>query len=267
MSRPRRPTMVAAILFPSLTLGAVTVSPALADDAERRLGGRVVARTPRSEQLVHEFDVGVGVLPLDALYTGISFGGSYTLHLDDVIALELIDFRYSANLDSGLRRRLAERYEVSPTVTPEIEYIAGTGILLTPFYGKIALLDQSLLNVATHLGVSFGVAHFTDGFRFQVSGGPGLRLFFSEQVSSRLDVRGTAAFDEVLSFETLLQVTLSIAFNFGSTRATDSLEGRASVDPEAVLDSVYPGTAPKPTGETTGEATGEGSRALEEGAP
>lgn len=232
-----------------LALGSSLVAPeALADELERRLGGKVVARTPRPHRLVHEFDVGVGVLPLDALYTGLSLGGSYTLHLDEIVALELIDFRYSANLDSGLRRRLAERFEVSPTVSPEIEYLAGTGILVTPLFGKLALLDQAVVHAASHLGLSFGVAHFTDGFRFQVSGGPGVRFFFSDTVSTRLDVRATVAFDEVLSVESLLQVNLSVAFNFGRREDEARGEDRADVeeDPDAVLDALFPESAPKP---------------------
>lgn len=225
---------------------------AQAADNERRLGGRVVAREAREHRLVHEFNVGVGVLPLDALYTGVSLGGSYTLHLNDFLALELIDFRYSANLDSGLRRRLNE-FSVEPTASPEVEYIAGTGVLYTPFYGKLALFDSAVLRLATHVGANFGVAHFSDGFRFQTTVGPGIRFFFSDTVSSRLDVRGSIAFDEVLSVETLLQINLSVAFNFGRRGSGPVRSANKEADPEAVLDALYPGTKPKPRTETSEE--------------
>ena len=234
----------------ALMAGLLVGTPGSADDAaERRLGGRVVARQPRPHRLLHEIDVGVGILPLDALYTGLSLGGSYTLHLSDVFALELVDFRYSANVDSGLRGRLAERYEVSPTVTPEVEYVAGTGLLFTPLFGKIAVADSAIVETATHLGLNLGIAHFTDGFRFQVSGGPGIRFFHSDAVSTRLDVRGTVAFDEVLSVESLLQINLSLAFNVGGGRPSGSDRTEAGVDPDAVLDALYPDSAPRPRGD------------------
>jgi outer membrane beta-barrel protein len=237
-----RPATILALCAAGVAAGA----RAHADELERRLGGRVVAREPRPHRLVHELDLGVGVLPLDALYTGLSLGGSYSFHLDDVIALELVDFRYSANLDSGLRSRLAERYEVSPTVSPEIEWLAGTGLLFTPFFGKLAFLDDAVVHASTHLGLSAGVAHFTDGFRFQVSGGPGIRLFASDTVSTRLDVRGTVAFDEVLSVESLLQINLSVALNFGARGRAEAGPERPEEDPDAVLDTLFPESRPEP---------------------
>lgn len=227
--------------FAALLLGFAR--PARADDEDRRRGGQIVARQPRPHRLAHELDLTVGVLPLDALYTGVSLGGSYTLHLSEIVALELIDFHYSANIDGGLKKKLAERYEVAPTVTPEIEYVAGTGILVTPFFGKLAFFDESVVAAATHLGLNVGFAHFTDGFRMQVTGGPGVRLLFSDAVSSRLDVRATVAFDESLSLETLLQVNLSIAFNLGGPE-TPTLAETSDVDPEAVLDALFPESTP-----------------------
>lgn len=220
----------------------------------RRAGGRVIARELRPHRLVHEFDVGVGLLPLDALYAGLSFGGSYTLHLSDAVALELVDFRYSANIDSGLRRRLQD-LDTRATFNPEIEYLAGTGLLFTPLFGKFAFFNQSVLNVSTHFGVSAGLAHFTDGFRAQVSAGPGLRLFFSDAVSSRLDVRGTVAFDELLSVEGLLQINLSVAFNFGRRDPPPAKAAKPVVDPDALLDTLFPGTTPTPQVEGEGEGS------------
>lgn len=233
--------------------GLVALWAAFATSAEaaspRRTGGRVVAREPRPHRMVHEFDIGVGLLPLDALYSGLSLGGSYTFHLSDAVALELVDFRYSANIDSGLRRRLQD-LDTRATFNPEVEYIAGTGLLFTPLYGKLAFFDEAVVAASTHLGLNVGIAHFTDGFRFQATAGPGIRLFFSDTVSSRLDVRGTIAFDDVLSAEGLLQITLSVAFNFGDRTADRVGDEDEKVDVDALLDALYPGTTPVPEPET-----------------
>lgn len=224
--------------------------PAFADEDERRRGGQVVARQPRPHRLLHEVDLTVGVLPLDALYTGLSLGGSYTLHLDDVVALELVDFHYSANVDSGLESRLAERFAVNPTVTPEIEYIAGTGLLITPYFGKLALFDAAVIEAATHLGLNVGIAHFSDGFRFQGTIGPGVRFFLSDEVSTRLDARMTFAFDDQGSVETVLQINLGLAFNLGGGRPSSARSSTApTVDPDATLDELFPESSPRPRAE------------------
>lgn len=245
----------------ALALALTGLAPAegRAGEDDRRRGGQVVARQPRPHRLLHEVDLTAGILPLDALYTGLSLGGSYTLHLSDVFALELVDFHYSANVDSGLRARLAERYGSNPTVTPEIEYVAGTGVLFTPYFGKLALFDRGILTTAAHLGANFGVAHFTDGFRFQISGGPGLRFFLSDEVSTRLDARVTLAFDDQLGVETLLQLNLGLAFNLGGGRPTPPRTTTTpDVDPDATLDELFPGTAPKPRAEPDpGKESGE----------
>ncbi len=218
---------------------------ALASEQERRMGGRVVAREDRPHRLIHELDVGVGVLPASALYTGLSLGGSYTLHLSEIVALELVDFRYAAALDSGLTGSLETRFGVAPTVEPQVEYLASTGLLFTPLYGKVALFDRAVLNLSTHLHLGFGVANFSDGFRYQVSGGPGVRLHLGSRVSARLDFRGTVAFDELLPLETLLQINLSLGFHFGS-RGERAAGTTPAEDPDLVLDALFPGTAPSP---------------------
>ena len=87
-----------------LIVAAALATPSLAhaDDDEDIGTGKVIAVELRPYRMVHEFAVSVGVLPLDALYTGFSLGGSYTLHLSDIWAWEAIDFHYSANVDTGL---------------------------------------------------------------------------------------------------------------------------------------------------------------------
>jgi outer membrane beta-barrel protein len=214
------------------------------DDLE---SGRVVAVEDRPYRMVHEFTVTAGVLPIDALYTGLTLGGSYTLHLTDLWAWEAVSFHYSANVDTGLDVTLAERWSVAPTSNPEIRYMIGSHAVLTPLFGKIALFNDTIIHASTFFALGGGVANFTTGFRPQGSFGPGVRVFFGNVVSTRLDVRASIVPDIPTGVDFMLQVMLSVSFNFGSTRATELGEEDEIVDQTTgfeTLDELFPDSNP-----------------------
>ena len=224
--------------------------PALAADDELD-SGRVVAVEERPYRMVHEFTVTAGVLPIDALYTGLTLGGSYTLHLSDLWAWEAVSFHYSANVNTGLDKTLAERWSVAPTSNPEIQYMIGSHAVLTPLFGKIALFNDTIIHASTFFALGGGVARFSTGFRPQGSFGPGVRVFFGQAVSTRLDVRGSIVPDIPTGVDFILQVMLSVSFNFGSTRATELGDEDAVVDETTgfeALDELYPLSNPSTGG-------------------
>ena len=116
--------------------------------------GRGRTRPPVS--LVHEFTASVGILPIDAFYTGLSLGGAYTLHFNDILAWEAISFHYSGNVDSGLESELADRYSVLPDGEPQLQYLTGTHLVFSPLFGKFTVFNSSIVNVATYLAVGGG---------------------------------------------------------------------------------------------------------------
>ncbi|MEQ8275207.1 MAG: outer membrane beta-barrel domain-containing protein [Deltaproteobacteria bacterium] len=238
----RRSPLIATFLI--VAAGA----PALAEDDELNKG-RVIAVQDRDFRMVHEFTLSTGVLPMDAFYTGYSLGGSYTLHFSDLIAWEAVSFHYSANVGSGLESTLAQRWDVAPTNDPEIQYLLGSNLTLTPLFGKLTFFNRAILHAGTFISVGGGVVRFTDGFRPQVSIGPGVRLFWGNVVSTRLELRNIIAPDFPDGLEYILHVMLSVSFNFGKVRAIESDEDvvRDDVDPFAVLDELYPLSKPKPT--------------------
>lgn len=221
---------------------------ALADDEGLRKG-RVIAVQDRDYRMVHEFTVSTGILPMDAFYTGFSLGGSYTLHLSDLFAWEAANFHYSGNVDSGLEGTLAQRWSVAPTKEPEVQYLLGSNIVLTPLFGKLTFFNRAILFGSTFLTAGGGVVRYTDGFRPMASIGPGIRLFWGQVVSTRLDFRNIIAPDFPEGIEYIMHVTLSVSFNFGTVRATegDDDDIRDDVDPFAALDELYPLSKPPPT--------------------
>lgn len=215
---------------------------AFADDDELN-SGRVIAVEDRPYRMVHEFTVSAGVLPVDALYTGLSIGGSYTLHLSDIWAWEAISFHYSANVDTGLDVKLADRWSVAPTSNPELQYMFGTHAVLTPLFGKLSVFNDSIIYASTFFALGGGIVRFSDGFRPQGSFGPGVRLFFGQAVSTRLDIRGSIVPDVPTGVDFIMQVLLSVSFNFGSVRATeigDADEEQDTTTGFEALDELYP---------------------------
>lgn len=247
------------LLLPLTLVGLLAPTSASAADEDELESGRVIAVQPRPFHLVHEFTVSAGVLPLDAFYTGFSLGGSYTLHLSDLIAWEAISFHYSANTGTGLEGELARRWSVAPTGDPEVQYLVGSHVILSPMFGKFTLFNRSILEGSTYLGIGGGTIRYSDGFRPQLSIGPGLRIFVGQVVSTRLDVRTTFAPDIPSGLEIVLHVTLSVSFNFGSVRATESFE-EEEVDETTgfeALDELYPLSNPEGVRRTSGNTSEE----------
>ncbi len=212
--------------------------------------GEVVAVQDRPYRLVHEFTASVGVLPIDAFYTGLSLGGSYTLHFNDLIAWEAISFHYSGNIDTGLENELAERFSVLPDGDPQLQYLAGSSLVFSPLFGKFAFFNDSIVNVSTYLSVGGGLARYDDeSFRPQGSIGPGLRLFFGDVVSTRLDVRNIIASDAPSGVEYILHITLSVSFNFGEREPDDEERPEDSRTGFEALDELYPMSDPDRTGD------------------
>jgi outer membrane beta-barrel protein len=234
-------------LRPALAAVAV-LTTAVAPDAradDELDAGRVIAVEDRPFRMIHEFSASAGLVPLDALYTGYSLGGAYTLHLSDLVAWEAISFHYSANVTSDLEKRLAERWSVAATKTPRFEYIATSHVVLSPLFGKTSAFNGNITWLQTSLTLGGGIAHFTDGFRPAISGGLLFRVFFSQRVSARLDARSTLVPDLPSGLEHVLQVMLGVSFNFGSVFAEDDEdEARDSSTGFEALDELYPSSDP-----------------------
>ncbi len=228
-------------------LGATAIaSPALADDDDLK-SGKVIAVQERPYRMAHEFNVATGVLPMDAFYTGLTLGGSYTLHLTELWAWEALSFHYSGNIDRGLENELGERWSVQPEGEPQVQYLIGSHAVFTPLFGKLAFFNETILHASTFFALGGGLIRYDDGFRPMLSAGPGIRFFWGQVVSTRLDIRGALAPDVRGGVEYILHGMLSVSFNFGSSRPIDGDANRDvddPTDPFATLDELYPLSSP-----------------------
>ena len=69
----------------------------------------VLAVQDRTYRMNSELMLGIGVLPLDAFYKGLSGEVSYTYHFSDSFAWQIGRFLYSYNVATGLQNQLDTR--------------------------------------------------------------------------------------------------------------------------------------------------------------
>lgn len=192
-------------------------TPAFAeDDSEEARSYSSLVVQNREFNPTHEFYASVGLLPLDAFTKGVTLSGSYTLHLSELIGWEILQFGYSFQYDTDLQSDL-EALDVGPTPFEVLDYYASTNLVYKPVYWKGAVLNDSLLRGELYTLIGGAYGWFTRSNRPGVNIGGGMRLFKSELLSFRFDLRYYWFFDETLFEEFEFKDELSI--NFGASLA------------------------------------------------
>jgi len=130
---------------------------------------------------------------------------------------------YSYNVDTGLRKQLIRDFSVNPTAFEEVQYMVGSDIIWSPFYGKTAFLNKSVSHFEVFLiagGSILNLANSTGGpglFRPAVNFGLGARLFSSKHLSYRLDLADNLVVSKDKGIFNVPTIQLSAAINFGVT--------------------------------------------------
>lgn len=219
---PPRPTAVLALFTtllvgPQLAAAAAPEGPPRAAVQERRYGSS------------HELRLALGSMPLDPFQKGWTAGLSYTVHLDDLWAWEMVQVTGALLSSTSLQDELIGTFARRPEEFAAPRFMATTGLEISPFYGKQVLFNQDTVHgavlVGAYAGVMFGdrptLGETFEDIRPTVGGGLGFRVHASELVSLRFDSRLFAAFrtavraDESAEVETVGLFTLSASLGFG----------------------------------------------------
>lgn len=190
---------------------------ALAQAAELENPGVVAAVQERPYRLTHELNLAIGALPLDAFSKSFYGQVAYIFHFTDNFAWQVGRGAYNYNVHTGLRERLEIDYGVLPTAIEEPQFFVGSDLILSPFFGKVAVLNKFLLHVETSLILGVSVFKFSvAGFSPAVNVGAALRLFQNRYVSYRLDVTDNIVIT-ARKASNVLALQLVLAVNFGSS--------------------------------------------------
>lgn len=211
-----RAQATAVILLAGLLAPAAA---ARADDASED-PGKLAAVQKRKYRMDHEIFASAGFLPLDAFYKGVGPVAGYGLHFNDSVAWEIFRASYSFRLHTGLHDQLVKDFGVNETKFDELQWMASTAAMVTPFYGKLSFVNRAVSHAEVFFVVGGTVGKFKDTYKPGPQGGLGARLFLSPSVSLRLDVRyhyligrqGSA-----WNTTQLVDLALGFALNLGGT--------------------------------------------------
>jgi outer membrane beta-barrel protein len=179
----------------------------------------------RLYRVQHEFDVGLGVLPVDAFYKGVSLTGSYTYHLNDIWGIEARgSYLKPMLIKTSLRDKLEKGFGEPPTKFAEIPYYFELGALFKPIYGKLSFLNRTLAYGELYLSLQAVMARFEGGTatdeepqgkapRWGFGGAPGfgIRGFLTPYLSLRFDFRYNILYSrEEMHYPLALMLSLGI---------------------------------------------------------
>jgi outer membrane beta-barrel protein len=210
MSTPR---IFAALSLLALVLGL----PALArGDEPDEDEAAAYAVQNREFTLGHELFAAVGVLPINAYVKGLTVGGGYTYHFNDLWAWEVGQFSYVYNIDTDLKKELLQNFQVLPTQIEQIDYFFGSALEWKPLYGKFAWLNRKVAHASIFLVLGGAVGKYRNPseFRPAFQAGGGLQLHIGRVLSLRLDARDYGFF-KGYSPTNELHIALVAALSFG----------------------------------------------------
>lgn len=222
-SAPRR---LGWILLGALALSVVAPALARADSDE---DAPVFAVQNRKFNLKHEFDIGVGVLPINAFTKGLTASAAYTYHFSPMWAWEIARFAWSFGLGTGLRDELVNDFMVDATKLQNINYFGSSSLVVKPLYGKLAFTNRRVVHVEVFFALGASVGVFTNAaqspnaissntggvIRPGFDAGGGFRFFLDEHFSLRLDIRDLTYFKAGPATDSELYLGLSLAVTFG----------------------------------------------------
>jgi outer membrane beta-barrel protein len=176
---------------------------------------RIFSIQRRPYRLGHEFQLGLGVLPLDAFYIGMVASASYTYHFSDFWAWEIAGGGYSLNFGTGLRRELFDVYGVEPVGGggERIKAFATTSAVAKPLFGKLSIFNLDITYAETFFVAGVGPILKGDYWRPVINLGVGLRFWSGAALSWRLDVRDYLIFSGWIPENTLF-LMVSASFNY-----------------------------------------------------
>lgn len=185
-------------------LALVWASPAVSSVIEEQLSD--IGSIPNEEVVVVQrkytrklwrsevSPVSIGGIPFGTVRRTLFGGASYTLHVNDWFGWEVGNFVYSKtffssftdDINQGQDQNGKPRLDVD---TKKLLYLFTSGIQITPFYGKLSTFSRWIAYMEPYFSAGAGMAKTEGGSYFTFYPGVGIRVFFREWFSMRLEFR------------------------------------------------------------------------------
>jgi outer membrane beta-barrel protein len=136
----------------------------------------------------------LGGVPFGTVRRTLFAGASYVLHANDWLGLELFNFEYTQTFfssftdDINANKTRSGQGDIKPDYQ-KLLYFLTSGIEITPFYGKLSTFSRWIAYVEPYFSLGAGIAKTETNSYFAYYPGIGLRAFFKEWFSMRLEFR------------------------------------------------------------------------------
>jgi outer membrane beta-barrel protein len=198
---------------------AALLVPAAVAAQELDITPPAVALQNREYSMSFEIDaVPLGSIPLDPFYKGYYFGGGAVIHFTDYIGWQVARGAYSLNATTQLRDQLERDFGQLPTAFDEVNWFAGSDLMIKPFYGKSSVMNSFVLHYEAFFILGGTVLGFSNsGLAGGVNLGGGLRLFITKWFSLRVDITDTLVIRvrPSVNVAQVMALQLATAFNIG----------------------------------------------------
>ncbi len=153
----------------------------------------VVQKKYTKKNFRHELTpIRFGGLPFGDIRRTLFAGASYTLHLNDAFALELFDFTYTKDFFTGFTDDINASQSGPKKIKPDVQrllYMLTPGIQFSPMYGKASTMSHWIAYIEPYLSLNAGLAKTESSTYFTFAPGLGLRVFFKEWFSMKVEFR------------------------------------------------------------------------------
>ena len=221
--RRRLPSLSAATLL-IIAAAIGTTQKAWADAGSSR-GGTLYSVEKRNILGHHEIALSIGTLPMDAFGKGLTLQGTYTYHFNQLFGWEVVSGIYSFTIGTGLEEELRERFQVEAESEPTIVALLDSNFVFKPLYGKIAVLNDTLITSELFFVAGPALSFFDDNSTpVGLDAGFGMRFFVGRYFSFRFDIRDYVLFAGSDDVRNLLYISAGVGLTFGFGDSEDALE-------------------------------------------
>jgi len=157
-----------------------------------------------------EFAATAGLMPYDDVNNQYFLGGKATWHLSDYWAWEMVDAQKAFASTSNWVKSLVDEKNISNLQTAQLNYLATTNLVFSPFYGKVRMFGSALVYFDLYAVAGAGFAgtktvKLSDGSPEAtvrtgldpvVDFGIGFKFFLNPSMGLVLDLRDYLTFSE-----------------------------------------------------------------------
>ncbi len=136
----------------------------------------------------------LGGIPFGTVRRTLIGGANYTYHLADWIGIEAFNFVYSKTFFSSFtddingNKERSTQADIKPDYQKLLYFLTG-GVQFTPIYGKLSTLSRWILYIEPFVSLGAGIAKTETDSYLAYYPGVGIRGFFKEWFSMRVEFR------------------------------------------------------------------------------